>query len=513
MAHAGSRTLFHPLYSAFETTWRQALDVFEGTGGFLDETRPYLLPHPREWLDHSVAEKDDDNNIIRWVPNPSPTNPSPKLKIRRKMARYENIAAALLETVTGALFLDPASRTFKDGTTNDKLQAWWQDVDGRGTAIDAFMRESWVVSAVFGHAILLLDKDGKEAPTQADVALPVLSRYTPLDMIDWLLDEDGSLIGVKLLEAVPRETFDVKPLSVNDYRVRVVDRETWTLYDHRGKKIAGDAHGFGKLPIEILYGRRRPLTPVVGKSVMGDPQLYIDAYNLVSEVRELLRNQTFALLNVPIGQDGDPSREQARIGSQSGTSSVLFSTNPIAYVSPQPENVQQYHEHIDRLTRTIYRLASVPWEGDSKDAESADSRKIKRQDLHNVLSKYAAECQRTERCLVDLVYRALVGPDRADAEREADGVTVTYPSSFEPPDLEAVAARAGELIGLDLGETAVKEIKKRTVRVALPNLDKDKQEASDAEIDAIDVLTAEEKQANMLEQTKARFGASARMPA
>lgn len=504
--NSGSAKLVHPTYSAWKETWIQSRDIYEGAGGFLDPARPYLMPHPREWLDHSVKKKDAAGNEIGWQPNPNPVVPAPKLVVRRKLARYENLAAAIIEPVSGALFATPPTRGFADQVRNDKVAAFWKDCDGKRTAMDAFMPDSWIVGATFGHAILVMEKSAETPATAADVALPRLCRYTPLDMIDWLTDAEGQLIGVKLLECAPRGTFAQKPLTDKDLRVRVITETAWTLYDHSGRQLETAEHGFGRLPVSILYGRRRLLEPVIGKSVIGDPQLHIDSYNLTSEVRELLRNQTFALLNVPIGNEGSVEREQGQIGKQSGTSNVLFSTNPASFISPEASNVQAYHEHLDRLARTIYRLASAPWESDSRDAESTGSMQLKRQDQQNTLVKYASEVQRVELDILDLLYRALYGPDQAAKQMEADGVRVSYNTTFEVPDIEEVVKRTGELIGLDIGETATKEAKKRAVVAALPNLSKEMQETIGEEIDAIKVLTAEEKQQQLLEQSQARFG-------
>jgi hypothetical protein len=268
-------------------------------------------------------------------------------------------------------------------------------------------------------------------------------------------------------------------------------------------------HGFDRLPVALLYGKRRPLTPVVGKWVIGDPELHLDLYNLVSEVRELLRNQTFAILNVPIGTEGSVEKEMAIMGRQSGTANVLFSTAAANYINPEGTNVEVYHEHIDRLVRMIYRLASCPWESDSKDAEAEGSRQLKRQDMQNTLVKYAGELQRADDLVIELVYRALYG-DQWETQHEADGLQTAYPDNFETPDFADVAKDAAAVIALEPGETAVKEIKRRVVFSYLNDLDDEQRKTIDGEIDAIAVETEAEKreaeQASMMEQTKARFG-------
>lgn len=489
----------HPLYRQFAPTWAQALDVYEGTGGFLDPKRPYLVAHPREWLDHSVAVKNDEGQITGYQPNPNPRDPSPKLRMRWKLARYENIAEAILDTVASALFEPAVTRTIsaKSPERAARITSWWTNADGRHTPMDDWMQDSWITAAVFGHCLIVADirDDG--------TGQPKLCRYTPLDVLDWLEDEDGNLAAVKLLEPEPRTSFEQR--HGDGWQVRIITADGWQVLDRSGKVIDEGEHGFGRLPVEILYGRRRPLTPLVGKTIMGDPGLYIDKYNLDSEIRELLRNQTFALLNVPVGKDGSAETEREMMGRQSGTSSVLLSTNPAAFISPSGDNVKAYHEAVDRLVRMTYRLARVPWESDSRDAESADSRRIKRQEMNDSLVKYAGEMERAERGLLELGYRALYA-DRWEIEMQRDEVGVVYPDSFNPPDMLDVVERAVGLIGMELGETFTRELKKAVVRDALP-LSPEMLKQIEAEIEAADMDTTDKRRGRLLAEAVSRFGA------
>jgi hypothetical protein len=166
--------------------------------------------------------------------------------------------------------------------------------------------------------------------------------------------------------------------------------------------------------------------------------------------------------------------------------------------------VSAYHEHLDRLGRMIYRLSSVPWDGDSRDAESADSRRLKRQEMVASLAKYASELTRTENTLIELVYRAVHG-DQWEAKLQADEVTVRYPDTFEPPDLKELTDNTSAAIGLDLGPTATKELKKHTAQTLLPHAPLEVKEAINAEIDAMKVLSEEEKRQQMLDDAATRM--------
>lgn len=498
--------------------WQRLLDCYEGAGGFQDTSRPYLYAHPREWLDHSTKIVSEDNPTGKWVSNPNPRRPSPKLTSRRKIARYENIAGTLIDQLKAALFRKEPTRSFeKAGIPDDHpLRAFWADADGTGRGIDPVLQDGWTAAAVFGHMVFYADRKGESGPTRADQA-PVIARaYTPLDLIDWLTDDVGQLTAVRLLEAAPRTSFK-EPATAVLSQVRDVDADGWSLLpvaQKAGKWIPSTAapetgtHGFGVLPVVVLYARRRPLLPTIGRSVLGDPALYIDLYNLTSEVRELLRNQTFAMLNIPLGQDGSIEREMSLLGETAGTQNVLFSSQPAGYVSPEGTNVEVYHEHIDRLIRLIYRLAVVGWEGDSKDAESADSRKLKKEDLHQMLSGYAQECEQVERALAQLVYRAHYGASW-ETQWAADAPSISYSRDFDVTGLLDELEAVTQGMALELGETATREMKKRAVPKLLPNLPKQTLAQIEQEIEALPVQTEQEKQAELLEMKTGLMGEAA----
>lgn len=497
----------HPLYLRWRDQWVKYLDVFEGAGGFLDSTKPYLIAHPREWLDHSIPTYADDGvTVTGYIVNTNPTQPSPKLLERRKLARYENVAATLVDQLCGALFRVKADRSFAADAPAPEaerpIETFWADADGLGTSWDDVLMESWKPCAAFGHLWVYMDvlEDGR----------PVPRFYTPLDVPDWLVDETGRLVAVKFSEAVPREEFKkLAASSVVNIRTREVRVDGWTLYDGRGKTVAQGTHDYdGVLPVYVWYAKRRALTPFIGRSVLGDPQLYIDLYNLISETRELLRKQTFSIVNVPIGDaPGGVQREQELIGRQSGTGNLLFSTNPAQMLSADASNVTVYHEHMDRLTRLIYRLSVVAWEGDSKEAETAESRRIKREDLNQQLAAYADECRRLDAFVTDMVYRIAYGA-AWETWREKDGLTLRWPDSFEVTPLEELTKQFSDAIALDLGETATKEIKKRAVRAVLPDVGDETQAAMDGEIDAMDVVSQEEiRQEELQARTQRLAGA------
>jgi hypothetical protein len=518
----------HPAYDIWAPVWRKLVQVFEGSGGFLDGTN--LVAHPREWLDHSfitqVAETETqpDGTVITTgrnkkvvTVNPNPSKPSAKLLERRRLARYENVAAPIIEHKLAALFRKPPHRQVMGGVKDKQVHAWldWcENVDGAGTSMDDFMRDAWRFAAIFGHSVIVMDLNGQPDPqTKADQGQPVLRLYSALDMFDWLTDETGALVGVRLYEVAPRTDFsDNATAAASRYRIRTLTTATFEVTEEAAKTTRGgnvkaesvkvvkprDEHGFRTLPVAILYGRRRALTPVIGNSVIGDPNSHYDLYNLASEKRELLRKQTFSILNIPLGTGPERmglDEAQALAGETTGTTNVLFTGLAATYITADSGNVTVYQEEATQLLRTIYRLSNVPFESDSKDAESEGSMKLKREDMNQVLSSYCDEMQRTENRIIELFYRAEYG-DRWEAEMEASQPEVVYPENFELVDFEQMIQRSQAALGLPLGrsKTFMAELSKRMATEFLPDLSEDLKATIEAEIEALPDPEQERKQ-------------------
>jgi len=263
----------HPIYDLLQDEWEKLGHVREGTGGFKDGT--YLVAHPREWEDHTSA---------------SPKKPTKKLKARRAIARYENLASAILEAKKAALFRESPTRRLGSEDKQDtpgELAQWWENVDGKGLHIDDAMIAWWDLAATFGHIVLYFELPNETSETAADQDWPYVKIYTPLDVINWLSDDEGHIISIKVVEAVQATSYnELKPIS--QYRVRVIDEEGWKLYDYRtGSPIEQGQHALGRVPFVYLYGKRRSILSDVGQSVLGDPRQHIDVFNLISELREL----------------------------------------------------------------------------------------------------------------------------------------------------------------------------------------------------------------------------------
>ncbi len=477
----------HPTYAMLSPAWRQLQDIRWGNGGFLDGA--YLVAHPREWQDFEAV---------------TPRKPTKKLKARRAIASYENYAATIVSALKSALFREQPIRRLGDQPgptegTDGTIWDCWDNVDGAGTCIDDFITQVWDVAATFGHVHLYMDRmASSSAETAADQAMPILRAYSPLDALDWRVDDLGRLTAIKFAEIAPQP--DITKVYVPQLRVRIVDQVGWKLYDSAGGLAEGGQgeHQMGMLPVVTLYATPQ-WEPGIGQTVLGDPKLYIDIYNLVSEVRELLRNQTFGILNIPLGTGPDAlSVEQAMalIGNAKGSENALFSGTAAAFIQPDAANVTVYHAELARKLRSLYRLASVAWEADSLRAEAVGSMKLKREDMNQKLSGYADQCEKAEYWLANLFYRATFGADQGPNRLESDGLTIKYADNFDMTPFDVMLQEAQSALALAMPTAFLKELRKQLVRKfdGMSDLPDAKLKAIDDAIDnAPDDLTPDQR--------------------
>ena len=119
-----------------------------------------------------------------------------------------------------------------------------------------------------------------------------------------------------------------------------------------------------------------------------------------------------------------------------------------------------------------------------------------------MLSGYADECEQAEKALAEFVYRAAYG-EQWKAQWEKDQPSISYPDTFDVTGLLDELESATQAIALEMGETATKEVKKRVIPLVLPGLPQPTMAQIEKEIDAQEVKTQAQQDAELMQM---RFG-------
>jgi hypothetical protein len=76
-------------------------------------------------------------------------------------------------------------------------------------------------------------------------------------------------------------------------------------------------------------------------------------------------------------------------------------------------------------------------------------------------------------------------------------------------ELDVVVKNAADALGLDLGETVQRELKKKVARAVLPDMTKDLQAQVDGELDTQEYLSKADEREQEIDQAAAKFAGAA----
>jgi hypothetical protein len=395
--------------------------------------------------------------------------------------------------------------------------AWLDDVDGHGTPMTDFLRQTVALSLAAGHTGILMDSttDGPVGPAKADQrARPFLTRYLATSIKDWRM-ADTEIVGIKLQEAVPVGSI-VEPTPEGDEATQYLlwDEEGWARFSHKGELLDGGLPGLGLVPFEVLRPKPSILRPFMGRSLFSHGRIVQALYNRMSEEDEVLRNQAFSLLTVSVGPDGDVEAAKKQIGSEIGTQRALVSQGEAKYISPDMAVPAQVRENILQIIREMYRVAHMRYERDSLQAESAEAIRLQFKELNEMLQGLANELQRVEHQLAWFYFAwTSPTPEAAEAAYDAANVTIQYPQEFFLADLILDLEGWAQAIAMGLGETMERRLKKKAVRRLEPELQPEEAEKIDAEIDALPTAQQQAEQGALGGADALRKGAQARLGA
>ena len=196
-------------------------------------------------------------------------------------------------------------------------------------------------------------------------------------------------------------------------------------------------------------------------------------FNSISELRQLLRDQTFSFLALQ-GDSGDYSAVE--IGTNKGLR-YPKDVNVPEYVSPSSENAEVYFKHIDRQVDKIFELAKLPagsasFEGQSAVQQSGVSKAWDFNQTNSALSMKAANFEDGENKQWQMFAKW--------EKKEWDGF-VQYSREFNIQALVDDLNEAKETLKMGLGGLFATEVKKAIVKKKFPQKPDDEIEKMVAE--------------------------------
>lgn len=373
----------HPDYARMELCWLKAMD-------FLRCGEAVLSPNHitgKYWSAISGGQAEgndsDDTQKVKWAASDCKsylyrheTETDGEYYNRQIRATHWPLFSPVLNIFAAGILRTPPKRS---GADAEPWSSFHRNTDRTGTSFDAFIRQALVLGLASGriHAITdMPEASGDRLVSLADQQAKKISPYTylvePIDLVDWLLDEDGNFIWAVVQEKQSENRAPGQPRGNALLQYRVWTRDGWTLWRADEKdnwfEVGGKEHKLNEVPISTMYTSRfhtmdceSPLASLLSM----DCRLF----NKLSEQDTLERFCGFPILGIP----SDPDMKPARIdlGPARAVTFPAGTGGPV-WISPDPSHAQDsWTRNKDALM--ISRLVGGVSRGKAEDSMEARS--------------------------------------------------------------------------------------------------------------------------------------------
>ncbi len=438
-------------------------------------------------------------------------------ELRRSRTPVPEFVAEAVETHLAKVYDQEVSR---DGP--EDLVDWWKDVDGAGTNIDDYMRETVApLLLTLGTLDIVVDHPkiapGQVVKTKADEIAAGLDKVVasfilPVNMVWWRTDAAGRFLECLVREYVDpadRMDYDKKGNAIDpedetqvgkNWRNQYIHWRLWRSDESIVYNFAGDEvlertpHSFGRVPIVRLIDLKKHRTRNVGKSRYECiAEIQREFYNRDSELILSDTLQAHPFLSGPedyckadntlsIGPGYLlPKKKNPQTGAYEG----------FDYVSPPKDPAESLRKNKEDLIEAKDRRACL-----SKPAGAATSGTVGQSGIskvidsstgHKLLTSIAKSLAKAERFLAEYALLALRMKPPTAADRDA--ISVGYPARFDLNDaaslidgttkLQLVLASCGNAPNTE------RELIQATIRQLLLGLDDDEYRELDDEIELL----------------------------
>lgn len=350
----------HPDFTAMKHKYQKWDDFYQG-GELVENNLSYMPRHPYE------TEK--------------------QYKIRQERATYRNHAAPIVTVFSSSIWDKVPLRGLPS-----ELNEIQEDVDRNNTSANQFFKSVTDKSAARGIHFVFVGSPESKAQTKAEAKAngirPFFVDVPVISLIDWGFDEKGILDYIVIHQSVEINSTPFEEHEFQDqYWLWTKDKwEIWVEDEKdEGEKIDEGKNPLGVIPIVPFIFEKH--TEMTGISCLDDViSLCKRVFMRDSELDKSLFDAAVEIVCF-FGFESD-ELEEFTMSSSNGARSANTEAN-ISFAAPTGRAFNALETAIANDERSIREIALRMVRPDSKQVESADSKKEDRRQLDSQLKRFA----------------------------------------------------------------------------------------------------------------------------
>jgi len=268
----------------------------------------------------------------------------------------DNHCQSIINIYNSFIFKEPPVRDFGSIENSPYLEPFLEDADYDERSFNDFMSEVDRLSAVYGHAWVIVDKPTTEVVTAADEMYmgirPYVSMFAPTAVIDWDYQRQANgsyqLTYFKIIESEVDDIVTYKiftPELVST--VQVKDKQTVYVVDEV-------VNALGYIPAVCVYNTRSPVKGVGVSAIGGIADMQRAIFDENSEIEQLIR-----LSNHPSLVKTNDTQASAGAGSVITIDDNLDPGLKPYLLQPNAGNLDSIRETIKDKVDAINQMANV----------------------------------------------------------------------------------------------------------------------------------------------------------
>ena len=282
---------------------------------------------------------------------------------RLRQTPLDNHVKSIIHIYNSFLYRNEPKRDLGNLQGSPEVENFLKDADMEGRSWQSFMRDVNIMSSVYGHCCVLIDRPETTVGTRAEELeqgiRPYATLYTPENIIDWHWERLPSghyeLQYVKFLEQDIRTNRKSAAYHVRTWTKDMIYLES---FDSKKKEplelVESKINPLGVIPAVWVYANRSPIRGI-GVSDIGDiadNQNFL--FSLYSEAEQLIR-----LTNHPTLVKDRETEASAGAGAIITLSDTVTAETKPYLLQPNGSNLDAILKTIDETIKNIDRQAHL----------------------------------------------------------------------------------------------------------------------------------------------------------